>query len=108
MKNLQKESGGELLLRPTIKSKKRVQEKLQTELNGDYSKITDIWAASLIFPNEEELLTAFEKIKNRDDIIKIRDRWNNPLPQGYRDIKLNFSLSNGAIVELQLHHKAIM
>ena len=108
MENLQNELGGELVIRPSIKSQKRVQEKTQIELNGDYSKITDMWAASLVFPNEKELLTAFEKIKNRDDIVKIRDRWNNPLPQGYRDIKLNFALSNGAIVELQLHHKAIM
>ena len=108
MKNLQKELGGELIIRPSIKSKKRVQEKSQTELNGDYNKITDMWAASLVFPNEQELLTAFEKIKKRDDVVKIRDRWNNPLPQGYRDVKVNFSLSNGAIVELQLHHKAIM
>ena len=100
MESLQQELGGELVLRPSIKSQKRVQEKKQIELNGDYNKITDMWAASLVFPNEEELLTAFEKIKNRDDVVKIRDRWNNPLPQGYRDIKLNFALSNGAIVEL--------
>ena len=65
MKNLQKELGGKLVIRPSIKSKKRVQEKSQTELNGDYSKIMDMWAASLIFPNEKELLTAFEKIKFR-------------------------------------------
>ena len=108
MESLQRELGGKLVIRPSIKSQKRVQEKTQIELNGDYNKITDMWAASLVFPNEKELLTAFEKIKNRDDIVKIRDRWNNPLPQGYRDIKLNFALSNGAIVELQLHHKAIM
>ena len=108
MESLQQELGGELVLRPSIKSQKRVQEKTQIELNGDYNKITDMWAASLVFPNEKELLTAFEKIKKRDDIVKIRDRWNNPLPQGYRDVKLNFALSNGAIVELQLHHKAIM
>lgn len=108
MESLQKELGGELVIRPSIKSKKRVQEKSQIELNGDYSKISDMWAASLIFPNEKELLAAFDKIKNREDIVKILDRWNNPLPQGYRDFKLNFALSNGAIVELQLHHKAIM
>ena len=108
MESLQRELGGKLVLRPSIKSQKRVQEKTQIELNGDYNKITDMWAASLIFPNEDKLLNAFEKIKNRDDVVKIRDRWNNPLPQGYRDIKLNFALSNGAIVELQLHHKAIM
>ena len=74
---------------------------------GDYSQITDMWAASLIYPDEESLLAAFEKIKKRDEVIWINDHWNNPLPQGYRDIHLCLILSNGAIVELQMHHQAI-
>ena len=108
MKNLQSEVGGELLIRPEIKSQQRVLEKFATELKGDFEKISDILAASLVFDNEKNLLAAFEKIKNRDDVVKIKNRWSKPLPNGYRDIKINFSLSNGAIVELQLHHKAIM
>ncbi|MBR5913055.1 MAG: hypothetical protein IKZ58_01645 [Selenomonadaceae bacterium] len=108
MNDLQKELGGRLIKRPDIKSKRRVREKAELECGGDYSKITDLWAASLIYPNEKELLSAFEKIKSRENIVRIKDNWNNPLPQGYRDIKLNFELSNGAIVELQLHHEAIL
>ncbi len=106
MQDLQQELGGTLKQRPYIKKEKRVREKAKIEYNGDYSYVTDIWAASLIFPNEEELLAAFEKIKKRDEVIWINDRWKNPLPQGYRDIQLCLILSNGAIVELQLHHQA--
>ena len=108
MQSLQQELGGTLTQRPYIKKEKRVREKAKNEYGGDYSYITDMWAASLIFPNEEELLAAFEEIKKRNDVIWISDRWNNPLPQGYKDIQLCLILSNGAVVELQMHHQAIL
>ncbi|MBR5913402.1 MAG: ParB N-terminal domain-containing protein [Selenomonadaceae bacterium] len=108
MAELQAELGGELLKRPQIKSEKRVREKAKLEYDGDYSAITDLWAATLVYPDEESLLAAFDELKKRDDVIWINDRWNNPLPQGYKDIQLNLILSNGAICELQLHHKAVM
>lgn len=107
MKDLQQELGGTLTQRPQIKSRKRVREKAKKEYGGDYSQITDMWGASLIYPDEESLLAAFEKIKKRDEVIWINDHWNNPLPQGYRDVHLCLILSNGAIVELQMHHQAI-
>ena len=91
MQSLQEELGGTLTQRPYIKKEKRVREKAKLEYNGDYSYITDMWAASLIYPN----------------VIWINDRWNNPLPEGYKDIQLCLILSNGAVVELQLHHQAI-
>ena len=108
MQDLQQEFGGTLTQRPYIKKEKRVREKAKLEYGGDYSYITDMWAASLIYPDEESLLSAFEKIKQRDDVIRIKDRWNNPLPNGYKDIQLCMILSNGAVVELQIHHQAIL
>ena len=106
MNDLQEELGGELKARPYIKKEKRVREKTKLEYDGDYSYVTDMWAASLLYPDEESLLAAFEKIQQRDDVIWFIDRWNNPLPQGYRDIQLCLLLSNGAVIELQLHHKS--
>ena len=108
MDDLQKNLGGELLKRSGIKKGKRVRENAKLEYNGDYSAITDLWAATLVFPDEKSLLNAFDELKKRDDVIWINDRWNNPLPQGYKDVQLCIILSNGAICELQLHHKAVM
>ena len=108
MDDLQKNLGGELLKRSGIKKEKRVREKAKLEYNGDYSAITDMWAATLVFPDEKSLLNAFDELKKRDDVIWTNDRWNNPLPQGYKDVQLCIILSNGAICELQLHHKAVM
>lgn len=107
IKSLQEEYGGEIKTRPYIKKEKRVREKAKLEYNGDYSCITDLWAASLVFDNVDDLLAAAEGIKKRDDVVWINDRWNNPLPQGYRDFQLCLILSNGAIDELQLHYKPI-
>ena len=52
MQSLQQELGGTLTQRPYIKKEKRVREKAKLEYNGDYSYITDMWAASLIYPNK--------------------------------------------------------
>lgn len=107
LQTLQAEYGGEIKMRPTIKDEKRVRQKAKLELNGDYSQVTDLWAASLVFDNVDDVLAAASEIESRDDVIWILDRWNNPLPQGYRDFQLSLILSNGAIVELQLHYKPI-
>ena len=85
--------------RPHIKKETRVREKTKNDYNGDYSRVTDMFAASLIYPDEKSLLATFNKIKNREDVIRIRDRWHKPTVDGYRDIQLNILLSNGAIYD---------
>lgn len=38
----------------------------------------------------------------------IGDRWNKPMDGGYRDFSINIRMSNGAIIEFQLHHRGII
>ncbi len=45
------------------------------------------------------------KLKARDYVAWIRDRWNHPMDGGYRDFSFSIRISNGAIVELLLIHK---
>ena len=91
-----------------MKSEARIREKAENDYGGDFSKVVDVWAGSLIFKSEDEILNALEKLKDRADVVRIKDRWSNPDDSGYRDININIRLSNGVIVELQLHYQGIM
>jgi hypothetical protein len=107
MGELSKATGGEAKTREGLKSRERATEKTELKRNGDYSRITDILAGSLIFDNETTLKKAFDKLKNDRRVISIKDRWNKPTEDGYRDYKLNVRLSNGHIAEVQLLHQGI-
>ena len=108
MITLQKELGGELKVRPSLKGEARIREKAKNQLDGDYSRVIDVLAGTLIFESEAEILNAVEKLKARDDVVWIGDRWNKPMDGGYRDFSINIRMSNGAIVELQIHHRGII
>ncbi|MBQ6001646.1 MAG: hypothetical protein IJL18_02195 [Synergistaceae bacterium] len=105
---LQQELGGELKVRPSLKGEARIREKAKNQFDGDYSLVIDVLAGTLIFESEAEILNAVEKLKARDDVVWIGDRWNKPMDGGYRDFSINIRMSNGAIVELQIHHRGII
>ena len=53
MQSLSEELGAKLVLRPGLKSREQTIEKAAELYNGDYSRIRDVLAASLIFNSEE-------------------------------------------------------
>ena len=108
LESLSRELGAKLVMRPGLKKRERTIEKAQNKLNGNYSMVCDILAATLLFPNEEKIYEAVEKFKADNSFVTILDRWReHPRPNGYRDIQTNIMLSNGAIAEIQLHHEGI-
>ncbi|MCR4819030.1 MAG: hypothetical protein K5841_08760 [Fretibacterium sp.] len=107
MTSLSDEFGAELLERKQPKSEKRVREKVEKNYDGDYSRVTDILAATLVFDTEEKILAAAEALKSRKYIVQFTDRWTVIKGSGYRDFQFKIALSNGVIAELQLHHRKI-
>lgn len=107
MTGLSDELGAELRERDGLKSEKRVREKVKNDYNGDYSRVTDILAATLVFDTEKEILAAAGALKSRKYVVSFKDRWTVSQDSGYRDFKFNIALSNGVISELQLHHRKI-
>ena len=71
MKYLQKELGGTLRVRPGLKKEARVREKTRNQFDGDFSRVIDVLAGTLIFETEEEILNAAKKLKSRDYVV-----WN--------------------------------
>ena len=104
--DFQREIGGEINTR--FKSEERINEKVQDDYKGDYSRCIDVLGGRLIFDTELELLQALEKLKNKSEVIRIKNMLYNPNKYGYRGIHMNIILSNGVIGEIQLHHKVLL
>lgn len=47
-------------------------------------------------------------LKQRFEIVKIKDRFARPTPEGYRDMLINVRASSGHVMEVQLHLKQIL
>lgn len=108
MSSLSHELNAKLIERPGLKSEARIHEKAKNSFNGDYSRVIDVLAASLIFKGESELLNAVEKLKAKSYVVHMYDRWNQNRDDGYRDYVIYIRLSNGVIAELQLNHEKII
>jgi hypothetical protein len=85
-----------------LKSKERTIEKVISEYAGDASKILDIAGSKVIFERVDHLYDALNNFQKSFKILKFKDRIQNPLPTGYRDIIVNIEMSNRHIVEFKL------
>ncbi|MGF1694093.1 RelA/SpoT domain-containing protein [Vibrio lamellibrachiae] len=91
-----------------IKSSHRAQEKIKHELGGKVERITDIARATIVADDVESLMEVYEALDRETDIVKVKNRFKNPAPSGYRDLNLLVKLPKTNIVaEVQLHLKAI-
>lgn len=89
---------------PAIKSVERAQAKIANKHDGAVEQITDLARSSLIAKNSHELINAFELLEQETEIVQIKNRFNNPKANGYRDINLLVRLpKTQMVVEVQLH-----
>ena len=89
---------------PAIKSIARAQAKITNKHDGAVEKITDLARSSIIAKNSQELISAYELLERETDIVQVKNRFNNPKQNGYRDINLLVRLpKTQMVVEVQLH-----
>lgn len=89
---------------PAIKSVERAQAKIINKHDGSVEKITDLARSSLIAKNSHALISAFELLEQETDIVQVKNRFNSPKQNGYRDINLLVRLPKSQmVVEVQLH-----
>jgi hypothetical protein len=104
------EKPGPLLFIAPLKSEKRAAEKVQSDYEGDWSRLTDTVRGSIAVDSLADVHDMVAKL--RAGGMKLaqqpKDRFNNPLPVGYRDMLLNVTLPNGLVGELQLHVKSML
>lgn len=91
-----------------VKGAKRAIEKLyldelESGLQAWPESIGDLVRASIVVKNEADVAAAIKAVRENLDVIRVKDRFNNPLPTGYRDVLINVRLPNGMKAELQIH-----
>jgi len=99
-----KEYSGKAVI-PPLKSFERTKEKVDTDYQGDWKKLTDLVRGSMYFKTIEDINNAMQKFGQSGlKIVFVKDRFQNPAPSGYRDINILFEDSeNGVIGEIQFH-----
>ncbi|GLT14858.1 phosphoribosylglycinamide formyltransferase [Vibrio algivorus] len=91
-----------------VKSKERASIKIDKELNGEANKITDLARATIVSQNIPSLVTAFEQLQQQATIIEVKNRFKNPNPSGYRDLKVLVQLPKSQLItEVQFHLEEI-
>jgi hypothetical protein len=100
-----KENGGTARFRPeeigAFKSKKRAAEKVEKKY-GSADKLKDVLASTVSFESEDQVRAALKNIENDHRVMDVRNRFDQPLPTGYRDVLMTVELSNGHLAEVQL------
>ena len=103
LQKLVKKHNGEFLSTP-IKSINRIKQKVENDYDGEYNRCLDLVRVSALFKTSLHFIN-FLNYLNRTKIykiIRVKDRFNNPLENGYRDILINLHIKNH-ICELQVH-----
>ena len=96
-----------------LKGVDRIQDKVESDYGGDYSRICDVVRASGIFRTSRQFAEALRQLRKdpKLQIVRCKDRLNHPV-DGYRDVLLNVQLSGQSderiVGELQFHFKAII
>lgn len=101
---------GPILITAPKKGKERAREKIEGEEGGDWSRLTDVVRASIGVDNYEDIPNVIETLRKSGMKLasKPTDRFAQPTPSGYRDIKLNVEYPNGHVGELQVHTKSML
>lgn len=87
------EAGGGDATETKLKSVKSMDEKFVD--HGDtYRKTGDVVRSSIVFDDLETLYLAVIELYKRAEIVRVKDRFINPRPSGYRDLLFNIKLKD--------------
>lgn len=105
---LAEDTGGHAGFRPGPKSEGRAMDKINTNYDGDASRLVDLAGAMIQFDRVQDAYAALARIADHPDleIVDFDDRFANPAPAGYRDLQMSVRI-NGHVAELRLHLKAL-
>lgn len=91
-----------------VKGKQRAEEKVEKELGGDASLLTDIVRVTVETDSIDALNQAYETLAANTQTSEVINRFHSPRPSGYRDLKVLVTLPESKLIaEVQLHLKAI-
>jgi hypothetical protein len=103
------EAGPIVLIGP-IKEYQRASEKVYNDYGGNWTKLLDMVRASVCCNSMEELNHAIATVRKAHAVYARfpKDRFREPLSNGYRDILINYRLPCNLITEVQYHLKPMV
>jgi len=101
---------GPIIVIGPVKKKHRVEEKVEKDYDGDWSRVGDLVRSTVALDSMDQVEEVMDKL--RASGLKLarppKDRFANPTDAGYRDLMMNVVYPNGHIGELQIHLKPIL
>lgn len=101
---------GPILLTAPVKSSKRAKEKVDTDFDGDWGRLTDGVRCSVVVDSYDELPGVIKRFEKSGCKIvgKPKNRLAKRLKSGYADILCNAEFGNGFVGEVQFHLKEML
>lgn len=91
-----------------LKGRARAEEKVAKELGGDASLLTDIVRITVETDSINALNRAYGHLAANTQTLEVINRFQDPRPSGYRDLKVLVTLPESKLVaEVQFHLRAI-
>jgi tetratricopeptide (TPR) repeat protein len=101
-----------------LKSRERAQQKADNDYRGDVARLLDIVRATFVCEVDRQIADVLRCMRARHpavEIIRLKNRFVNPTPSGFRDLLLNIGVtvetatgSRTFICEVQIHHAAML
>lgn len=100
---------GPVIVLPPVKAYKRAREKVESDYDGEWDKLLDVNRGAIAFDTKQELDAAADRLRSATSLARPpKDRFAQPLGNGYRDLLLNPRLPCGMVCEVQLHLKPML
>jgi len=106
LKKIAKENHADALTTP-LKSKKRTIEKAIVNYDGNIPKVSDVLRGSIISRVYGRIDEIVSDIKKNFDVIRIKNRFEKPKKDEYRDLLINVKLDN-IVAEIQVHVRELL
>lgn len=91
-----------------VKRRERIAEKAIADYGGDLSSVWDVVRGTIAVDSISDVPRVVRSIRQHFDVVRDRDRFDNPMPTGYRDRLINVRLPSGLIGEIQVHVKPML
>ena len=79
--------------------------------SGDpgFNRVVDVTRGQIVYDTPDQAYAGLAEMKNEGvDIVRVKDRFSKPGPDGYRDILVNVRNPNGSISEVQLQVRSML
>jgi hypothetical protein len=89
---------------PPIKSLERAAAKVQSDMGGDWRQIADVCRGTIVSQSVSSVGKAFDALKGKVNVKRIKNRFKDPKANGYRDMNLVVEIPKAKMLgEVQLH-----